>query len=97
MLKPPSFGVDGQRGPCHILVNNAGMNRPKPLTQLADEDTDVVRDLKIEAVFHVSRVVAKGLLERSEEIMGAIVFKAREAPSLVTGSALMRDGGWTAA
>ena len=173
----------GQRGPFQILVNNAGMNRPKPLVQLADEDIDAVLDLNVKAVFHVTRVVAKGLLDagqrgsiihissqmghvgsanrtiycaskhaiegmtkalawelgpagirvntvcptfietemtaamfddpafrawvvgkialgrlgRPEEIMGAIVFLASEAASLMTGSALMLDGGWTAA
>ena len=171
------------RGPFHILVNNAGMNRPKPLVELADEDIDAVLNLNVKAAFHVTRVVAQGLLAagvpgsiihvssqmghvgsprrslycaskhalegmskalawelgpagirvntvcptfietemtatmfedpafrewvvgkialgrlgRTEEIMGAIVFLASSAASLVTGSALMLDGGWTAA
>jgi NAD(P)-dependent dehydrogenase (short-subunit alcohol dehydrogenase family) len=173
----------GSRAPFRILVNNAGMNRPKPLVQLADEDLDAVLDLNVKAVFHVTRAVAQGLQEaglsgsiiqissqmghvgspnrtiycaskhaiegmskalawelgsdgirvnticptfietdmtaamfedpafrawvlgkialgrlgRPQEIMGAIVFLASEASSLVTGSALMLDGGWTAA
>lgn len=172
-----------QRGPFQILVNNAGMNRPKPLIELEDEDIDAVLDLNVKAAFYVTRVVAKGLLAaglpgsvinvssqmgwvgsprrtlycaskhaiegmskalawelghanirvntvcptfietamtanmlkdtafrewvtsrialgrvgKIEEIMGAIVFLASDASSLVTGSALMLDGGWTAA
>ncbi len=172
-----------QRGPFQILVNNAGMNRPKPLIELEDADIDAVLDLNVKAAFYVTRVVVKGLLAaglpgsvinvssqmgwvgsprrtlycaskhaiegmskalawelghanirvntvcptfietamtanmlkdtafrewvtsrialgrvgKIEETMGAIVFLASDASSLVTGSALMLDGGWTAA
>lgn len=171
------------RAPFQILVNNAGMNRPKPLVDLTDDDIDAVFDLNVKAAFYVARAVATGLLAAKlpgsiinvssqmghvggprrtlycaskhamegmnkalawelghanirvnticptfiettftqgmfedtafrdwvtsrialgrigqiEEVMGAIVFLASEASSLMTGSALMLDGGWTAA
>ena len=37
-----------------------------------------------------------GRLGRIEDIMGPVVFLASDAASLVTGSSLMVDGGWTA-
>jgi len=171
------------RAPYQILVNNAGMNRPKELVQLEDQDIDAVLNLNVKAAFYVSREIVKGLLAaglsgsvinissqmglvgsprrtlycatkhaiegmskalawelgrsnirvntvcptfietamttemfkdttfrdwvtskialgrigKIEETMGAIVFLASDASSLVTGSSLMLDGGWTAA
>ena len=172
-----------QRPAFHILVNNAGMNRPKPLVDTPDEDIDAVFDLNVKATFYVTREVTRRLLAagekgsiinissqmghvggpsrtlycatkhavegmtkalawelgpagirvntvcptfietaftapmfadaafrdfvvgkialgrigRVEEVMGPIVFLASEASSLMTGSALMLDGGLTAA
>ena len=172
-----------ERPAFQILVNNAGMNRPKHLVDVKNEDIDAVFDLNIKAAFYVTRKVtqqllaaklpgsiinissqmglvgsprrtlycaskhalegmtkalswelgaanirvnticptfietdmtapmfadetfrtwvvdkiALGRLGQPEEIMGAIVFLASPASSLITGSALVLDGGWTAA
>ena len=37
-----------------------------------------------------------GRLGQCEDLMGAVVFLAPDAAALVTGSALVIDGGWTA-
>lgn len=165
-----------------ILVNNAGTNRPKPLTEVTEEDYDAVLDLNLKAAFFVAQSAAKrmivagshgsiihmgsqmghvggarrslycaskwaieglskamaldlaphrirsntiaptfietpmtrpfledpafldgvlakiklGRLGQVEDLMGAIVFLASEASSLMTGASLVVDGGWTA-
>jgi NAD(P)-dependent dehydrogenase (short-subunit alcohol dehydrogenase family) len=168
--------------PFHILINNAGTNRPKLLLDVTVEDFDAIMDLNVRAAYFVAQAVARRLLEAKQpgsivnissqmghvgaarrtvycaskhamegftkamavelaphnirvnsvgptfietpltrpffdnpafkaevlskiklgrlgqlhEITGAIVFLASDAASLVTGSALVVDGGWTA-
>jgi NAD(P)-dependent dehydrogenase (short-subunit alcohol dehydrogenase family) len=45
---------------------------------------------------HVQDKIKLGRLGKVEDLMGPIVFLASEASSLMTGSALLVDGGWTA-
>lgn len=59
-----------------------------PMTAPMLED----RDFKTQ----VESKIALGRVGQVEDIMGAAVFLASDASALVTGSALMVDGGWTA-
>ncbi|MBS0297796.1 MAG: SDR family oxidoreductase [Proteobacteria bacterium] len=50
------------RGPFDILLNNAGQNRIRPITEISEEDYDAVLGLNLKAALFVAQAVAKGLL-----------------------------------
>jgi NAD(P)-dependent dehydrogenase (short-subunit alcohol dehydrogenase family) len=77
-------------GPHGIRVNTicpTFIETPLTAPMLADPDF-----MKL-----VVSTIALGRIGRVDEIMGAVVFLASDASSLMTGSALVLDGGWTAA
>ncbi len=55
----------------HVLVNNAGTNRPKPLWEVADCDYRAVMDLNVEAAFVVAQAVAVRM--RDEGVRGSLI------------------------
>jgi NAD(P)-dependent dehydrogenase (short-subunit alcohol dehydrogenase family) len=76
-------------GPDNIRVNSIGPTfLETPLTRPFFENK-VFRD-------EVLGKIKLGRLGQLEELTGAIVFLASDASSLMTGTALVLDGGWTA-
>jgi len=61
-------------------------------------DTPLTHDWLTTPAFrdHVLGKIPLGRVGRVEDVMGAVLFLASDAAALVTGSALMVDGGWTA-
>lgn len=51
------------RGPFDILLNNAGMNRIRAITEITEEDYDAVLNLNLKAALFVAQAAARGLLE----------------------------------
>jgi len=45
-----------------IVVNNAGMNRPKPFTDVTEDDFDTVMGLNLRAAFFAAQEVARGMI-----------------------------------
>jgi len=75
--------------PLGIRVNSMGTTfiytqLTKPFFQDNSFRDDVLRRIKL------------GRLGQVEDLMGAVVFLASDAAALVTGTALVVDGGWTA-
>jgi NAD(P)-dependent dehydrogenase (short-subunit alcohol dehydrogenase family) len=50
----------------NVLVNNAGTNRPMPMTKVTEADYDAVLDLNVKAAFFVAQACAKRLIETGE-------------------------------
>ena len=72
-----------------IRVNSIGPTfTDTPLTRPFFQDT-VFRD-------DVLKRIKLGRLGTVEDVMGAVVFLASDAAAMVTGAALVVDGGWTA-
>lgn len=57
----------------------------------------MTRPVLFDAAFRadVLSKIKLGRLGRVEDVMAAVVFLASDASSLMTGSAMMLDGGWT--
>ena len=173
--------IDTQ-APFHVLVNNAGTNRPRTFLDVTEDDYDAIEGLNQRAAFFVAQAVARRMVEAGqggsiihmssqmghvggarrtvycmtkhgiegltkamaidlapynirvnsigptfidtpltrpffedkafrddtlrriklgrlgtvEDLMGAVVYLASDAAALVTGTALVVDGGWTA-
>ena len=46
----------------HVLVNNAGTNRPKPMWESSEEDWDTVLDLNLKSAFFVAQACVRRML-----------------------------------
>ena len=64
-----SFFAD--RAPFHILVNNAGTNRPKPMWDVSEDDYDAVLNLNVKSSFFVAQACIKPMI--SNGIAGSLI------------------------
>jgi NAD(P)-dependent dehydrogenase (short-subunit alcohol dehydrogenase family) len=56
-----------ERPAFHVLVNNAGTNRPMAMTQVAEADYHAVLDLNVKAAFFVAQACATGLIDSGQQ------------------------------
>jgi NAD(P)-dependent dehydrogenase (short-subunit alcohol dehydrogenase family) len=55
----------------HVLVNNAGTNRPKPLWEVSEADYDAVLDLNVKSAFFVAQHAVRQML--AERAKGSLI------------------------
>ena len=62
-----------ERPAFHILVNNAGTNRPKFLTEVNEQDYDAVLGLNLKAAFFVAQAAAPRHYRHAERAPGSLI------------------------
>jgi NAD(P)-dependent dehydrogenase (short-subunit alcohol dehydrogenase family) len=55
----------------HVLVNNAGTNRPKPMQDVSEADYDAVLDLNLKSAFFVAQGCVRKML--AEQARGSLI------------------------
>ena len=60
-----------ERPAYHVLVNNAGTNRPKPMWDVTEADYDAVVDLNVKSAFFVAQACVKRMIE--EDLAGSLI------------------------
>ncbi|HET9147430.1 MAG TPA: SDR family NAD(P)-dependent oxidoreductase [Acetobacteraceae bacterium] len=58
--------IEGGIGPIGILVNNAGIQRRRPLEEFPEEDWREVMRTNLDSVFHVAQAVARRMIPRRQ-------------------------------
>jgi NAD(P)-dependent dehydrogenase (short-subunit alcohol dehydrogenase family) len=58
------YEIENRFGGIDILVNNAGINMKKPALEVTDEDFDRIVHTNLNSVFSLTRICAKGMIER---------------------------------
>lgn len=60
-----------ERPAFHILVNNAGTNRPKPMWESSEEDFNAVFDLNVKSTFFAAQACTQKML--AEGVKGSLI------------------------
>ena len=55
----------------HILVNNAGTNRPMPMIDVSEDDFDAVLDLNLKSAFFVAQACVQKMI--AESVAGSLI------------------------
>ena len=64
-------GFFDERPAFHILINNAGTNRPKPMQDVSEADYDAVLGLNVKSAFFVAQSAVRRML--AEGIAGSLI------------------------
>ena len=60
-----------ERPAFHIVINNAGTNRPKPMLDVTEDDYDTVLDLNLRSAFFVAQAAVRRMI--GEGVQGSLI------------------------
>ena len=79
-LKKIFSEIDKTLSGIHVLINNAGINRRKPLQELTKKDWDAEIAVNLSAIFYCSKIAAEYMIKQKQGwIVNIASFKAKEA------------------
>ncbi len=58
--------IEHEVGPIQVLVNNAGITRRKPFTEMSDADWHDIMHTNVDSAFYVGRAVARRMVPRGK-------------------------------
>ncbi|RTQ48996.1 glucose 1-dehydrogenase [Hymenobacter gummosus] len=61
--------IEATYGPLDVLVNNAGINLKKPALEVSDEEFSRIIHTNLNAVFALTRAVARGMVQRRHGVI----------------------------
>jgi NAD(P)-dependent dehydrogenase (short-subunit alcohol dehydrogenase family) len=64
-------GFFAERAAFDVLVNNAGTNRPMPMTEVGEDDFDAVIDLNVKSTFFVAQAAALRMIK--DGVKGSLI------------------------
>ncbi len=85
--------IESQTGGIHILVNNAGIQKRKPLDQMSIEEWQSVLDINLTGAFLTTREVVKGMIRRENGKIINICSLMSEVGRETTGNYSSAKGG----
>lgn len=80
-LEPAIAWVEEELGPIDLLVNNAGVNIPRPAVEITEAQWDSVLDTNLKGVFFCAQAVGKHMISRGHGVIVNVASAAGLIPA----------------
>lgn len=80
-IEPAIARVEEELGPIDLLVNNAGVNIPRPAVEITEAQWDSVLDTNLKGVFFCAQAVGKRMISRGSGVIVNVASAAGLIPA----------------